>query len=290
MQFTTISVRALALLAIASAVWAEPPEKSVIDVQANDPAKGWRMNIYGRNAEGRKGGGRVEVVPGRTGGKALRFVAEKAGAHNFISPDIPDGPWQDSAYTGVAIWYRGNGTRAPVRLVVMTQSREKVKGDYLRYAYSQAIDLSSREWRRVVLRRFRGGKGRPELDLSRVKRVYFHGQGTYDVTVGHVGLVSSGRPIFLEKGNLPQAVISELPSAPVIDGDLDDAPWRQATVISDFRVFAPAVRAAKYTTQALVGYRGNMLYLGVRMKGEKPGKILAGPRTFDSSVCRDSCF
>ncbi len=82
-----------------------------------------------------------------------------------------------------------------------------------------------------------------------------------------------------------------LPSAPVIDGKLDDPAWKQARVLTNFIQNTPdAGQPATQKTEVLVGYDDQNLYFGFRCYDTEPDKIFApvlqrdGDLSFDDSV------
>jgi hypothetical protein len=64
-------------------------------------------------------------------------------------------------------------------------------------------------------------------------------------------------------------------SPPVIDGNLDEAVWQQATILKDFYQTQPGDNVApSYPTLAMLGYDDKFFYLGIRALDD-PGKIRA---------------
>jgi hypothetical protein len=64
-------------------------------------------------------------------------------------------------------------------------------------------------------------------------------------------------------------------SPPVIDGNLDEAVWQQATILKDFYQTQPGDNIApSYPTLAMLGYDDKFFYLGIRALDD-PGKIRA---------------
>ncbi len=263
-------------------------EHALFDFSAADPVKGWYFNPFGKDKKGRMNAGRFEAVPGRQGGRALRLTATDPGAHNFVSPQIPDGGWRNSEYEpALVLWYHGDGTPRKARVLLMTA----VKGKS--WSYSGMLFLGDKTWRRLVLRRFWRRPGTPNLDASKLVRIYFQlpRTGVSRLTLGYVGLLSKGRGVLPEDPALPQIVAPPLASAPVIDGNLDDPAWKQAAHIDGLRVFgADGVAPAKYLTTAFIGYRAGVLYLGARLKGEDPKTIPATWRGLDTPIWQDSCL
>lgn len=122
----------------------------IVDPHADDLSTGWRLDVWGENADGEKGSGGIEVVPGRPGGRALRLHTEDAGRDNLISPTVGEGTWRERRYEAVAVWYRGDGSKAKKSFQVHT-SREDGESTN---TYSAQLHLGSTEWQRVVLRSF----------------------------------------------------------------------------------------------------------------------------------------
>jgi Domain of unknown function (DUF5916)/Carbohydrate family 9 binding domain-like len=92
----------------------------------------------------------------------------------------------------------------------------------------------------------------------------------------------------------PQAyslAIVRLPSAPVIDGKLDDPVWQQAALLGDFtQDFPDEGLPPTEKTEVRVGYDDKDLYIAVRCHDAEPGKIVApllsrdGDLTYEDSV------
>ncbi len=265
---------------------AEPFDHVLFDFRGPKPAQGWWLNIWGKNAAGEKGTGAIEVVPGRRGGHALRLRTENAGANNFVSPVAADGPWRQRRYSAVAVWFRGDGRKVKKRFVVQTR---KADGKGLN-SYSASLFLGDKGWRRVVLRSFWRRRGTPELDLSRLHRILIAGAGTQEVTLGEIRLLCGGPRLPLERAAQPFVAAPRLASAPAIDGKLDDAAWKTAALITDFKVFRGEPKPAKYPTEVRVGYRGDTLYLAARLRGENPKRLPARWRRRDAPVWKDSCL
>ena len=84
-----------------------------------------------------------------------------------------------------------------------------------------------------------------------------------------------------EKPDMTMAV-PRLPSAPRIDGKLDDAAWRRAKTFRFNR--------GNPTQTGFIGYHGNELYVAVRCK-ERPGSpAVAKEDTHDGGVWKDDCI
>src|SRR5215468_1994002 len=69
--------------------------------------------------------------------------------------------------------------------------------------------------------------------------------------------------------------VARFVSEPKIDGRLDDAVWKEATVLKDFYQFQPGDNIApSKPTEVLLGYDAKHLYIGFRASDE-PGKVRA---------------
>ena len=250
----TTLVALVVTLGPASPSWAESFDQVLFDPavpvspRGDKPAETWRLNIWGRNADGQKGAGGIEVVPGRRGGNALRFHTTNAGKYNFVAPTIPDGPWREKPYHAVAVWYRGDGTKTNLTFQLQTHGP-----DGGRHSYSGRLFLGSTEWRRVVLKSFWRRQGTPPLDLSRVVGIHVGGSGTHEVTLGEVRLLAGRKNVHLEqrrpgkqKLDSPVRAVVSQPELTVIREGLhlcrltieNDEPKPLAAVV-DVEVFGP---------------------------------------------------
>ncbi len=84
------------------------------------------------------------------------------------------------------------------------------------------------------------------------------------------------------------AVARRLPSAPVIDGKLDDPVWEQAAVIGNFTQLDPDDgKPAVQRTEVRIGYDQDNLYFGIRCFDSEPGKIIENNLLRDGDVGYD---
>lgn len=91
--------------------------------------------------------------------------------------------------------------------------------------------------------------------------------------------------------NQPQLRIQRIDKAPVIDGLLDDAAWKQATRVTEFYQRVP-VEGAKVSeaTEAFLAYDSDMLYVGVRLYDRDPDAIVAMELREDEEMLNDDIF
>jgi len=68
--------------------------------------------------------------------------------------------------------------------------------------------------------------------------------------------------------------IKRLPSAPLIDGKIDEACWKQATRVSDFTAISTLAPATEKTT-AYLGFDEGNLYVAFKCQESRMGKIKA---------------
>jgi hypothetical protein len=81
---------------------------------------------------------------------------------------------------------------------------------------------------------------------------------------------------------------SRFDSAPVIDGHLDEAVWKTATHIGDFRQLEPKEgEPATEPTDVYLGFDKDNLYIGVRCHDSEPKKIVTTTLTRDSDIGYD---
>jgi Domain of unknown function (DUF5916)/Carbohydrate family 9 binding domain-like len=79
-----------------------------------------------------------------------------------------------------------------------------------------------------------------------------------------------------------------LSSAPVIDGKLDDAVWREAAKLGSFTQINPTEGApASEPTEVFLGYDENNLYIGARCYDDEPRKVFATGLTRDAEIIYD---
>ena len=70
--------------------------------------------------------------------------------------------------------------------------------------------------------------------------------------------------------------IPRVSTPPEIDGALDDAVWREAVVITDFKQVEPVLGAApSEKTEIYLVYDANMIYVGVRCYDSDPQAMIA---------------
>jgi hypothetical protein len=75
---------------------------------------------------------------------------------------------------------------------------------------------------------------------------------------------------------------------PVIDGRLDDAVWRTAAKLSDFKQLIPTEGApASEPTEVFLGYDTDNLYIGARCYDDEPRKVFATALTRDAEITYD---
>lgn len=257
-------------------------DHTLFEFSGEASAAGWRVNIYGRNAKEEKGTAQFEAVAGRNGKRALQLTTRNAGAHNLISPVIPDGPWRSRTYEALEVWYRGDGSKDKASIQVRV-----IGEDGVNYGYSTPLFLGSADWQRVVLRGFWKRRGHPPLDLSRIERLYIAGHGTHTIAVDSIRLLEGRRRIHLEPSSAPRLTIPVLPEAPTVDGAVKEDAWENAATVRDLK---PATGEATFASDIRLGRVGSMLYIGARLRGEKPGTIPATWRDFDTTVWKDSCL
>jgi hypothetical protein len=82
--------------------------------------------------------------------------------------------------------------------------------------------------------------------------------------------------------------IRRLPSAPVIDGKLDDPVWQQAAVLGDFTQSNPDEgKPPTQRTEVRLGYDAQNLYFGIRCYDTEPDKIIAPVMQRDGDLTTD---
>ena len=91
--------------------------------------------------------------------------------------------------------------------------------------------------------------------------------------------------------NEPQLRIQRTDKAPVIDGVLDDAVWKEATRVTEFYQSVPVEGAeASEATEAFLAYDSDMLYVGVRLYDREPDAIVARELREDEEMINDDIF
>ncbi len=186
----------------------------VFDFRGRDTAEGWRLNIYGTNAEGvkRGGGGKMELVSGKhAGDKALRFSSKEAGSYNFISPEIPDGSWRSRKYFAAEIRYRRDGSAGRMQVYAVTPRGQ--------YAISLRFD-GTQTWTSEIHRSGWSRPGTPPLDWSEITRIYVHGSGTQFVDIEKITLVGGVKRIHLEE-NRSDAELEDASFGPRSDAKME---------------------------------------------------------------------
>ena len=73
----------------------------------------------------------------------------------------------------------------------------------------------------------------------------------------------------------------------MIDGKLDDAAWRQAGIVDDFRIVPGEETATKYPVTAMVGYDESNLYIAARCKETSLEKLRAVAKQASDMVFQD---
>lgn len=195
-------VLVLAVMAIGvSVARGEDVDHVLFDFRGKDTPEGWRLNIYGTNAEGvkRGGSGKMELVSGKHAGeKALRFSSQEAGSYNFISPEIGDGNWRNREYYGAEIRYRGDGSAGRMQVYAVTTDGQ--------YAISLRFDGTT-TWKSEIHRSGWSRRGTPPLDWSKITRVYVHGSGTQSVDIEKITLVGGVKRVHLEESGLDARLV-----------------------------------------------------------------------------------
>jgi len=93
------------------------------------------------------------------------------------------------------------------------------------------------------------------------------------------------------QANEPHINIKRTTTAPVIDGVLDDATWKDANLVTKFYQRVPIEGApASEKTEAYLTYDENMIYLGVRMYDREPDAIVARELREDEWMINDDIF
>jgi len=91
--------------------------------------------------------------------------------------------------------------------------------------------------------------------------------------------------------NEPQLRIQRTDKAPVIDGVLDDAVWKEAVRVTKFYQREPVEGAeVSEATEAFLAYDSDMLYVGVRMHDREPDAIVARELREDEEMINDDIF
>ena len=89
----------------------------------------------------------------------------------------------------------------------------------------------------------------------------------------------------------PQLRIQRTDKAPVIDGVLDDALWKEATRVTEFYQREPVEGVeVSEATEAFLAYDSDMLYVGVRLYDREPGAIVARELREDEEMMNDDIF
>lgn len=93
------------------------------------------------------------------------------------------------------------------------------------------------------------------------------------------------------RADVPQITIHRTDKAPVIDGVLDDAAWKDATLVTEFYQRVPVEGAeVSEATEAYLAYDSDMLYVGVRMHDRDPDGIVAMELREDEELINDDIF
>ena len=91
--------------------------------------------------------------------------------------------------------------------------------------------------------------------------------------------------------DVPQLHIHRTDKAPVIDGVLDDAVWKEAVRVTKFYQREPVEGAeVSEATEAFLAYDSDMLYVGVRMHDREPDAIVARELREDEEMINDDIF
>jgi len=273
------------MFAGAGAACGEGVDHVLFDFRSKDTAAGWRVNIYGKDPKGVKGGGsgKAELVPGKNAGEmALRLSSTEAGACSFSPPKpIQDGDWRRRKYFGLEVSYRGDGASNRMTLQVSTPQGQ--------YAIALRFD-GKRTWQTHTYRSGWSRRGTPPLDWSKITRIYAGGGGTRAVDIEKITLVGGVKRIHLEEQDLPSAVVLPTDAAPEIDGRLDDAVWAEAGQVNGLFLKDRKTPSA-HPTEVKLLYRDSMLFVGARFRGEKPADIAAKFRNDEEgNLWDDSCL
>jgi len=274
-----------AMLVSAGLAGGEGVDHVLFDFRSKDTAEGWRINIYGKDAKGRKGGGsgKAEMVAGKNeGDNALRLSSRDASAYCLAPPELgQDGEWRNRKYFGIEISYRGDGSASRMTLYADTPDGH--------YAMSLPFD-GKRTWQTRTFRSGWARRGTPPLDWARITRVYLGGSGTRAIDIEKITLVGGVRRIHLTENRLPSAVALPTDTAPDLDGLLDDAVWASAGRVGGL-FLADANTPSAYRTEVKLLYHGSTLFVGARLRGEEPDDIAARfENDEEGDLWDDSCL
>jgi len=274
-----------AMFANAGFLYGEGIDHVLFDFRSAKTAERWRINIYGKDAKGIKGGGsgKAEIVAGKNKGeRALRLSSKDAGSYTFsVRETIEDGTWRNRKYFGIEVSYRGDGASSAMKLYADTPDGH--------YAIALRFD-GKQTWQKEIYRSGWSRKGTPPLDWSKITRVYFGGGGSRAIEVRKIALVGGVKRIYLDEERLPSAVAMPSNTVPAIDGSLNDAAWSKAGRVNGLFLKDRKTPSA-YPTEAMLLYKGSSLFIGARLKGEKPADIAARYKTDEAgNLWDDSCL
>jgi hypothetical protein len=100
-----------------------------------------------------------------------------------------------------------------------------------------------------------------------------------------------GEPGLLEPQLRKAIVVPRVIQPPVVDGDLSDAVWADAALITDFTQLQPSPgRVPRQRTEVRVLFDSDYLYIGARMFDDEPERIVANQLAQGQTVIYDDHF
>jgi len=102
---------------------------------------------------------------------------------------------------------------------------------------------------------------------------------------------ATARPALAQKEDVRIARATRVETAPVVDGDITDAVWQAADVISDFVQAEPVEgQPASERTEVRILYDDQRLYVGVMCYDSEPGRILVTDSRRDADLGETDSF
>ncbi|HWL52988.1 MAG TPA: glycoside hydrolase family 20 zincin-like fold domain-containing protein [Chthoniobacteraceae bacterium] len=222
---------------------------------ATDP---WSINIYKDHSQGGRGEARFQSEEDADRGRIGRLTSSSAGKFNLISPEFAVSP--EESPIGFRIEYRTGEHSSDLALILC---------DVDNHIYSTPLPPTGGKWKIHTFTRFPNfAKNTPPLNLGNVRKLYFRGSDSVDLSLAALFLVNGEREIPLTFHSRPIVVPTPAAEAPQLDGVPDEAAWHKATLLPALSVSTGPLKKEAFPTEVRALRVGGRLYLGAKLGGE----------------------
>ena len=217
---------------------------------------------------------------------ALSMKIEK-GDSWLRSKEISKGEWRKSNFDTISFMIKKEGARTSGKIYLVTD--EKNTSPF----YSYRISFVSDEWKKVSikLKDFQNSQRKHLLDFRNVKNIQFHFRNVSSqstVFISDFNIKIASKPIALTP--VKNLKIYPTKSKPQLDGIIDDACWKTATVVDDFIKLGSTRDIPNEKTKVWITYDRSDLYIAARLYSEDTSKLKAKMKKRDDKVWQDDTF